>query len=106
SVAPGGAAAPAWLAVGWGPVGARGAAEVVVPGTALGLVAEPTGSARRAQTAIRQNIAISLAYNVVAVPLAIAGLVTPLIAAVAMAASSLTVILNALRVERGAAWTR
>ena len=104
--APALAAAHASIAFASGSDVAQAAADVVVQGKSLALVAETIGSARRAQAAIRQNIAISLAYNIVAVPLAIAGLVTPLIAAVAMAASSLTVILNALRVDRGVAWTR
>lgn len=104
--APALAAAHASIAFASGSDVAQAAADVVVQGRALALVAETISAARRAQAAIRQNIAISLAYNVIAVPLAIAGLVTPLIAAVAMAASSLTVILNALRVERGTAWTR
>ncbi|MBX9700723.1 MAG: hypothetical protein K2X74_14895, partial [Acetobacteraceae bacterium] len=60
-------------------------------------------TARRAQCLARQNIAFSLAYNVVAVPLAVLGLVTPFIAALVMASSSLVVILNALRAEREAA---
>jgi Cu2+-exporting ATPase len=53
--------------------------------------------ARKAQRLAAQNIAFSLAYNVVAVPAAVIGLVTPLIAALVMASSSMIVILNALR---------
>jgi Cu2+-exporting ATPase len=84
----------------------QAAADVVVQTDRLAAVPDTLAVARRAQHLVRQNVAISLGYNVVAVPLAIAGFVTPLIAAVAMAASSLTVILNALRVERRPAWTR
>lgn len=51
----------------------------------------------------RQNIAFSLNYKVVAVPVAMLGLVTPLIAARVMASSSIIVILNALRAGREAA---
>ncbi len=62
------------------------------------------GAARRAARIARQNIGASLAYNVVAVPMAMAGVVTPLVAAAVMASSSLIVILNALRAGR-ATWT-
>ena len=59
-------------------------------------------TARRAKTVMRQNLALSIGYNVIMVPLAIAGWVTPWLAAAAMSSSSLMVMANSLRLRKGA----
>ncbi|GGF64746.1 copper-translocating P-type ATPase [Paracoccus acridae] len=78
---------------------ARVASDMVLTGSDLVPVAEAVATARRATRRIQENFAISIAYNIVAVPLAVAGMVTPLIAALAMSLSSITVTLNALRLR-------
>ncbi|MFT3690172.1 heavy metal translocating P-type ATPase [Paenirhodobacter sp.] len=78
---------------------ARAASDIVLLGQSLAPVADAARIAGQARRRIKENFAISLAYNVVAVPLALVGLATPLAAALAMSLSSVTVSLNALRLK-------
>ena len=68
-------------------------------GNDLAPVAEALTIAQSARRRIKENFAISVLYNIVAVPFAIAGLATPLMAALAMSLSSICVTLNALRLR-------
>ncbi len=78
---------------------ARVASDIVLLGTDLSPIADACDTAVKATKRIRENFRIATVYNVVAVPLAVIGLATPLIAALAMSTSSITVSLNAQRLR-------
>jgi len=78
---------------------ARTASDIVLLGQDMAPVADALRIAKQSTRRIRENFALSAGYNVIAVPLALVGLATPLLAALAMSLSSITVSLNALRLR-------
>jgi len=98
--APGLAQAQVSLSLGSATPLAQWTADVVVLSDELPRIAEAIAHARRAFRIVRQNLAWAFAYNVIAIPAAAMGFVTPLVAAIGMSASSLAVVGNSLRLSR------
>lgn len=94
------AAADVSIALSDGAALAQRAADFVMVSSSLLRVPQTVALARRTRRIIRENLAWALVYNVIALPLAAAGWVTPWLAALGMALSSLLVTLNALRLGR------
>tara|TARA_R110002124_G_scaffold149220_1_gene314942 strand:+ start:79994 stop:82225 length:2232 start_codon:yes stop_codon:yes gene_type:complete len=78
---------------------AQNAADIVFMGDKITPVYGAYQTARLSQKLVKQNFALAVIYNVITVPLALTGLVTPLIAAIAMSGSSLVVIANSFRLR-------
>jgi P-type Cu2+ transporter len=87
------------VAMGAGSDLAKIRADAVLVSDDLRDLASAVRIARRARAVVRQNLAWAVAYNVAVIPLALSGHVTPLVAAIAMSASSLVVVANAMRVR-------
>ncbi len=88
------------VAMGGGADLAQVRADAVLLSDSLADLAAAARIVRRARVVIRQNLAWALSYNALVIPLAFAGAVTPLVAGVAMSASSALVVANALRLRR------
>jgi Cu2+-exporting ATPase len=78
----------------------QAASDLVLQGHQLAPVRVALDMSRQARQRVLENFGLAVAYNIIAVPLAVAGLVTPMIAAIAMSASSILVTVNALRLAR------
>ncbi len=79
---------------------AQTSADVIMLGESLAPVTTAVQMARKTMRIVRQNLAWAIVYNTLALPLAAAGFVPPWAAAIGMSASSLIVVLNALRLNR------
>lgn len=95
--APSLAAASVSMSPGTAADASQAAADIVFSGQKLDPIIQSLHIAKAARARILQNFGFAAGYNMIAVPLALAGLVTPMIAAIAMSASSILVTLNALR---------
>ncbi|MFP4132042.1 MAG: heavy metal translocating P-type ATPase [Thiohalospira sp.] len=80
---------------------AHASADLILQGDRLPALAEAVDRARATHRVIRQNIAWALGYNLIALPVAAAGWLTPWLAALGMSLSSLIVVTNALRLSGG-----
>jgi len=78
---------------------AQNAADIVFMGEKLAPVYEAYEIAKLSQKLVRQNFALAIVYNICVIPMAVAGMVTPMIAALAMSGSSLVVIANSFRIK-------
>ncbi|NOR51269.1 MAG: HAD-IC family P-type ATPase, partial [Gammaproteobacteria bacterium] len=87
------------IAVGSGTDVSIESADIVLMDDRLDNIRLASALSRRTLKTIRQNIGISILYNIIMVPLAVAGFITPLIAAISMPISSLLVIGNAARIR-------
>ena len=94
------AAADVRIAMGQGAMLARSAADALLLSNRLMAVPQALSLAKKTRSVLRQNLAWAALYNLACVPLALAGLMPPWAAGLGMAASSLFVVLNSLRLSR------
>lgn len=77
----------------------QNAADIVFQGDKLSSIITAWNTAKFSQVLVKENFGLALFYNIIAIPLAVMGYVTPLVAAIAMSSSSLIVIANAMRLN-------
>lgn len=87
------------IALGSGTDVSMDSADIVLLNDELNKVRQASDLSRRTLRTIKQNIGLSITYNLIMVPLAMAGVITPLVAAISMPFSSLAVIFNAARIR-------
>ncbi len=87
------------LAMGTGTDVAIDSADIVLVRPEIGAVADAIGLSRRTLAIVKQNLAWAFGYNVVAIPLAVLGLLDPMVSGAAMALSSVLVVTNSLRLK-------
>jgi Cu2+-exporting ATPase len=79
---------------------AKSSADFIVTANSVNTIVEAHGIARRTSKIIKQNLSWALLYNLLAIPLAVSGVLAPWMAVIGMSISSLVVILNAARIAR------
>ena len=78
---------------------AQNSADIIIMGDTLNPLWRVYKTARQSVSLVKGNFALAVLYNIIAVPLAMAGFVTPFLAAIAMSGSSLVVIANSFRIK-------
>ena len=76
---------------------ARASADMICTSPDLAAIVDAIDYAKRVDSVVRTNFAWAIAYNLIAIPFAVAGIVNPLLASIGMAASSAVVMINVMR---------
>ena len=88
------------IVMGSGADVALAVSDVVILNSSLQAIEDSFMISRRTFKFIKQNLAISLVYNIITIPVAMAGYIIPLVAALSMSLSSLLVVGNSMRIKK------